>query len=254
VAALSFNLGHGFLRFGSPLAPPDRRRMMATIITAQTLITTLALALSLPFGERLSLAAFDRPDRWLLVAIWAWSVLSLAQVQLQNSLVIAQRAALAYAVTTAYRVGSIASLGILWLWPTVGAAVGVGVGVMALTTLGLAWLARADLMWPRIDLAPLYQLPPLLPAAAPRPARPVGVRLLGPLLSQVLRRPRVRRPLRPGLHLRLAHPRALQRRVQHLPVRRVPLARRRRARARQPRLLPDAARLLAGRHRRPSSA
>jgi O-antigen/teichoic acid export membrane protein len=167
VAALSFNLGHGFLRFGSPLAPPDRRRMMATIITAQTLITTLALALSLPFGERLSLAAFDRPDRWLLVAIWAWSVLSLAQVQLQNSLVIAQRAALAYAVTTAYRVGSIASLGILWLWPTVGAAVGVGVGVMALTTLGLAWLARADLMWPRIDLAPLRQLLrfclPLLP-------------------------------------------------------------------------------------------
>ncbi len=167
VASLSFNLGHGFLRFGSPLAPAARRRMMATIITAQTLVCTLALALVLPFGERLSLAAFDRPDLWLFVAVWLWSVLSLAQIQLQNSLVIVERAAVAYAVTTAYRVASIASLGVLLVWPTLEAAIAVSVAVMALTTGGLSWLARGELMWPRIDLAPLRELLrfclPLLP-------------------------------------------------------------------------------------------
>ncbi|MCB9727481.1 MAG: polysaccharide biosynthesis C-terminal domain-containing protein [Deltaproteobacteria bacterium] len=167
VTALSFNLGHGFLRFGSALEPPARRRMMATIITAQTLIATAALACVLPFGQRLSLAAFDRPDLWLWVAVWLWSLLTLIQVQLQNSLVIVQRAALAYAVTTAYRVASIAALGVLFLWPTLEAAIGVSVAVMALTTAGLAWLTRAELLAPRLDLAPLRELLafclPLLP-------------------------------------------------------------------------------------------
>ncbi len=168
MTSISLNLGHGFLRFGAGADPDRRRAMLARIIGLQTALVLLATLLALPLADVLGAAVFDRTGAGWWLAVGAWAALMLAQTQLVNSLLMQQRAAVAYNLMSVYRLVALGSLGLLVFWPAVEGAVVVSLAGLAGVTALLAWLARGELSWPRVrDLGllaePLRFCLPLLP-------------------------------------------------------------------------------------------